>query len=74
MWYQVTLSLGEEVMLSEVIYTTNYTYCPIDLTNGEYRLNIITINGVGTGILSNNTTMFKTGMYINIPIKQYLFI
>ena len=27
------LSIGEEVMSSEVIYTTNYTYCPIDLTN-----------------------------------------
>ena len=43
-WYQVTLSVGEEVISSEVIYTTNYTYCPIDLTNGEYRLNITTMN------------------------------
>ena len=61
-WYQVTLSVGEEVMSSEVIYTTNYTYCPIDLTNGEYRLNITTINGAGTGITSNITVMFVTGM------------
>ena len=60
MWYQVTLSVGEEVMSSEVIYTTNYTYCPIDLTNGEYRLNITTINGAGTGIWNSITTMFKT--------------
>ena len=37
-------------MSSEVIYITNYTYCPIDLTNGEYRLNITIINGAGTGI------------------------
>ena len=64
MWYQVTLSVGEEVISSEVIYTTNYTYCPIDLTNGEYRLNITTINGAGTGIASNITIMFTTGMLI----------
>ena len=38
MWYQVTLSVAGEVKSSEVIYTTNYTYCPIGLTNGEYRL------------------------------------
>ena len=31
------------------------------LTNGEYRLNITTINGAGTGIWKSNTTMFKTG-------------
>ena len=48
-------------MLSEVIYTTNYPYCPINLTNGEHRLNITTINGVGTGIWNSNTTMFETG-------------
>ena len=60
-WYQVTLSVGEEVMSSEVIYTTNYTYCPIDLTNGEYRFNITTMNGAGTGISNSNTTMFNTG-------------
>ena len=48
-------------MSSEVIYTTNYTYCPIDLTNGEYRLNITTINGAGTGIWNSNSIMFKTG-------------
>ena len=64
-WYQVTLSVGEEVMSSEVIYTTNYTYCPIDLTNGEYRLNITTINGSGTGIWNSTTTMFKTGIITN---------
>ena len=60
-WYQVILSVGEEVMSLEVIYTTNYTYCPIDLTNVEYRLNITTMNGAGTGIWNSNTTMFKTG-------------
>ena len=48
-------------MSSEVIYTTNYTYCPIDLTNGEFRPNITTINGAGTRIMESNTTMFKTG-------------
>ena len=48
-------------MSTKVIYITNYTYCPIDLTNGEYRLNITTINGAGTGIWNSNTTMFKTG-------------
>ena len=61
MWFQVTLSVREEVMSLKVIYTTNYTYCPIDLTNGEYRLNITTINGTGTGIWNSNTTMYKTG-------------
>ena len=63
-WYQVTLNVGEEVMSSAVIYTTNYTYCPIDPTNGEYRLNITTINGAGTGIWNSNITMFKTGTMI----------
>ena len=47
-------------MSSEVISTSNYIYFPIDLTNGEYRVNITTINGAGTGILNSNTTMFKT--------------
>ena len=63
MSFQVTLSVGDKVISSEVIYTTNYTYCPIDLTNGEYRLNITTINGAGTGIWNSNTTTFtnKTG-------------
>ena len=51
-------------MSSEVIYTTNYTYCPIELTNGEYRVNITTINGAGTGITSNITVMFVTGMFL----------
>ena len=60
-WYQVILSVGEEIMSSEGIYTTNYTYCSIDLTNGEYRLNITTINGAGSGIWNSITTMFKTG-------------
>ena len=55
-------------MSSEVIYTINYTYCPIDLTNGEYRLNITTINGAGTGIWNSNTTMFKTG---NVNVNVY---
>ena len=44
-------------MSSEVIYTTNYTYYPMELTNGEYRLNITTINGAGTVIWNSNTTM-----------------
>ena len=61
-WYQVTLSVGEEVMTSKVIYTTNYTYCPIDLTNGEYKLNITTINGAGTGMWKSKIITFKTGM------------
>ena len=65
-WYQVTLSVGEEVISSEVIYSTNYIYCPIDLTNGEYRLNITTINGAGTGIWNTNNTMFKTGKQVNL--------
>ena len=61
--------------VSEIIYTTNYTYCPIDLTNGEYRLNITTINGAGTGIWNSNTTMFKTGnvQLNNINKKICLF-
>ena len=65
MWYQLRLNIEEEVKSSELIYTTNYTYCPIDLTNEEYRLNITTINGAGTGIWNNTTTMFKTGIITN---------
>ena len=54
-------------MSSEVIYTTNYTYCPIDLTNGEYRLNITTINGAWTRILNTNTTMLNT---VNVQVND----
>ena len=54
-------------MSSEVIYTTNYTYCPIDLTNGEYRLNITTLNGAWTGILNTNTTMLNT---VNVQVND----
>ena len=60
------------MMSSEVIYTTNYTYCPIELTNGEYRLNITTMNGAGTGIWNSNTTMFKTGIVINFFVIPWM--
>ena len=53
-------------MSPEVIYTSNYTYYPIDLTNGKYRLNITTINGAGTGIWNSNTTMFETSKQFNL--------
>ena len=35
---------------SEVIYTTNYIYCPIDPTNGEGEINTISVT-LPTGMI-----------------------
>ena len=38
---------------------TNYTYCPMSLTNKQYLFNITTTNKAGTGSTSNITVEFQ---------------
>ena len=42
----------------ELISNTNYTYCPLNLTNGYYRFIVMTANGAGNGLTTNNVTLY----------------
>jgi hypothetical protein len=62
-WYSVS---------SQLIYTTNYTYCPIHLTNGNYQFEVIPINGAGNGSSSNILVQFETNTHLMVTYLQYL--
>ena len=47
---QYIISVGTE---QYELNSTNYTYCPLNLTNGEYLFNITTSNRVGNGSSSD---------------------
>ena len=42
----------------ELISNTNYTYCPLNLTNGYYHFIVMTANGAGNGLTTNNVTVY----------------
>ena len=44
---------------------TNYTYCPMSLTNKQYLFNITTTNKAGNGSTSNITVGFQSSSYCN---------
>ena len=46
---QYIISVGTE---QHELNSTNYTYCPLNLTNKEYQFNITTSNGAGFGFSS----------------------
>ena len=58
---QYIISVGTE---QHELNSTNYTYCPLNLTNEEYQFNITTSNKVGNGSISTITVGFQSSMYI----------
>ena len=56
---QYIISVGTE---QYELISTNYTYCPLNLTNKEYQFNITTSNKVGNGSTSNITVGFQSSM------------
>ena len=58
---QYIISVGTEQ--HHELISTNYTYCPLSLTNKEYLFNITTNNKVGNGSTSNITVGFLSSMY-----------
>ena len=57
---QYIISVGTE---QHELNSTNYTYCPLNLTNKEYLLNITTSNKAGNGSTSNITVGFHSGIH-----------
>ena len=56
---QYIISVGtDQQYLNDSI--TNYTYCPMNLTNKQYLFNITTTNKAGNGPTSNITVEFQT--------------
>ena len=56
---QYIISVGtDQHYLNDSI--TNYTYCPMNLTNKQYLFNITTTNKAGNGPTSNITVEFET--------------
>ena len=60
---QYIISVGtDQQYLNDSI--TNYTYCPMNLTNKQYLFNITTTNKAGNGPTSNITVGFQSGDYM----------
>ena len=66
---QYIISVGTE---QHELNSTNYTYCPLNLTNKEYQFNITTSNKVGNGSTSNITIGFQSSMYNTCCINTYI--
>ena len=58
---QYIISVGTE---QHGLNSTNYTYCPLNLTNEKYTIHVTTSNKVGNGFTSNITVGFQSSMYI----------
>ena len=54
---QYIISVGTE---QHELNSTNYTYCPLNLTNKEYQFNITTSNKVGNSSISNIIIGFQS--------------
>ena len=54
---QYLISVGTE---QHELNSTNYTYCPLNLTNEEYTFHLTAINKVGNGNTSNITVGFQS--------------
>ena len=67
---QYIISVGTE---QYELISTNYTYCPLNLTNKDYQFNITTSNKVGNGSISNITVGFQSSMYNTCCINTYYF-
>ena len=58
---QYIISVGTE---QHELNSTNYTYCPLNLTNEEYLFNFTTSNKVGNSSISNITIGFQSSKII----------
>ena len=58
---QYIISVGTE---QYELNSTNYTYCPLNLTKKEYMFNITTSNKVGNSSISNITIGFQSSKII----------
>ena len=66
---QYIISVGTE---QHVLNSTNYTYCPLNLTSNKgYLFNITASNKVGNGSTSNVTVGFQSSMYNTCCINTY---
>ena len=54
---QYIISVGTE---QHELNSTNYTYCPLSLTNKEYQFIITASNGAGIGFSSNKIIGFQS--------------
>ena len=54
---QYIISVGTE---QHELNSTNYTYCPLNLTNEEYMIHITTSNRAGIGFSSNKIIGFQS--------------
>ena len=67
---QYIISVGTE---QHELNSTNYTYCPLNLTNKDYLFNVMTSNGAGDGATSNITVGIQSSMYSTCCINTYTF-
>ena len=58
---QYIISVGTE---QHVLNSTNYTYCPLNLTNEEYQFNTTTSNKVGNSSISSINIGFQSSKII----------
>ena len=68
---QYIISVGTE---QHELNSTNYTYCPLTLTNEEYQFNITTSNKVGNGPAINITIGLQLGKLNTLRICIIVFL
>ena len=56
---QYMISVGTE---QYELISTNYTFCPLNLTNKEYLFEVKSSNGAGDGFSSNINVSFQPGI------------
>ncbi|XP_019854745.1 PREDICTED: uncharacterized protein LOC109583743 [Amphimedon queenslandica] len=67
---QYIISVGtDQWYLNDSI--TNYTYCPMNLTNKQYLFNITTTNKAGNGSTSNITIGFQSSSNFQIIYQEH---
>ena len=70
---QYIISVGtDQQYLNDSI--TNYTYCPMNLTNKQYLFNITTTNKAGNGPTSNITVGFQSSKKHHNELIYYFFV
>ena len=68
---QYLISVGTE---QHELISTNYTYCPLNLTNKEYHFNITTSNRAGNGSSSDVTIDFSLHSGMNSYYYYYYYM
>ena len=68
--YIISVGTDQQYLIDSI---TNYTYCPMNLTNKQYLFNITATNKVGNGSTSNITVGFQSSKECNVLVN-YFFI